>query len=187
MDMDQIPSSTTLSHSPQSSGWTLRVTPSRPGLRAAGNQPSARVPTPIVSNPVRPRLTPLQTPYSPSSPSRMRTKASDMVPRSTMTRMSDRLPSPVDEDEPHTPTTLTGSQLSMLSVSDMDIDGDGDGDVATPGRHESDSVLVRKQRQRSGAFISTPEAARKFSMGYRDDCEKCRNRVPGHMNHFLGP
>ena len=98
--------------------------------------------------------------------------------------MSDRLPSPVDEDEPHTPTTLTGSQLSMLSVSDMEIDGDGD--VTTPGPNDVESVVVRKQRQRSGAFISTPEAARKFSMGYRDDCDKCRNRVPGHMNHFLG-
>ena len=100
----------------------------------------------------------------------------------TMSILTDRLPSPVDEDEPHTPTTAAGSQLSMLSVSDMEIDGY----VATPGTKELEGVAVRKQRQRSGAFISTPEAARKVSMGYRDDCDRCRNKVPGHMNHFLG-
>jgi len=188
MEMDQTPSIPPVIRSPQpsTSGWTLRPTPTRSALRASGSQPSARIPTPIVSNPVRPKCVPLQTSWSPSSPSRMRTKATDSVPRSALSTMSDRLPSPVDEDEPHTPTTLTGSQLSMLSVSDMEIDGEGESDVATPGATDSESVVVRKQRQRSGAFISTPEAARKFSMGYRDDCEKCRNRVPGHMNHFLG-
>jgi hypothetical protein len=26
---------------------------------------------------------------------------------------------------------------------------------------------------------------RGISMGYRADCEKCRLKVPGHMNHFF--
>jgi len=49
----------------------------------------------------------------------------------------------------------------------------------------SGRVIVRKQRQRSGAFISSPDVAKRFQMGYRDGCEKCRDKVPGHMNHFV--
>lgn len=77
-------------------------------------------------------------------------------------------------------------------------------DVETPmddvdGRDSR--LIVRKQRQRSGALSSgqgsptpspvraNPDAGansrRGFSMGWRADCEKCRMRVPGHMNHFI--
>lgn len=63
------------------------------------------------------------------------------------------------------------------------------------------SLTVRKPRQRSGAVSSghggSPSPVRSdllgggggpkrgFSMGFRADCEKCRMRVPGHMNHFV--
>jgi hypothetical protein len=63
-------------------------------------------------------------------------------------------------------------------------------------------IWVRKQRQRSGAqsngsvspvrLIPTQNdtavgaiGRRGITIGYRADCEKCRNRVPGHMNHFV--
>jgi hypothetical protein len=56
-------------------------------------------------------------------------------------------------------------------------------------------LIVRKQRQRSGALSgadspvragpSSANSKRGFSMGFRADCEKCRLQVPGHMNHFL--
>lgn len=98
----------------------------------------------------------------------------------------ERFPSPISEDEPHTPTTenvtAAGSQLSMLSVTDMDLDMDPPADPVS----QLEPVTVRKQRQRSGAFTSPRETPKKFTMGYRDDCDKCRNKVPGHMNHFLG-
>lgn len=53
--------------------------------------------------------------------------------------------------------------------------------------------LARKGRARSGAISSSPDtprswhglSGRRFYMGYRDDCEKCRNRTPGHFAHFL--
>lgn len=185
MDLDTNDDRMTFSTSPdQLSSWSLRPAPTRTGLRSAGSQPSPRMPTPVVNGPARPKLSPLQSAGS-SSPSRMRSKASDTVPRSTLSNIiTDRLPSPVVEDEPHTPTTAAGSQLSLLSVNDMDVDDN----VATPVPSPSEigMLAVRRQRQRSGAFISTPEAARKFSMGYRADCQKCQDRVPGHMNHFLG-
>lgn len=135
------------------------------------------------------------------------------------------VPSPIDEDEVPTPPSAAeaaGSQLSMLSVSDMDME-QNDGSIPTisiePARfvnHSSgtglanefesavdlepmdsgpDNIIVRKQRQRSGALSngnspvragsSIMSGKRGFSMGFRPDCEKCQMRVPGHMNHFI--
>ncbi|KAF2167287.1 hypothetical protein M409DRAFT_66288 [Zasmidium cellare ATCC 36951] len=135
------------------------------------------------------------------------------------------VPSPIDEDEVLTPPSAAeaaGSQLSMLTVSDVDMDED-DSSVPTisidPARPSNvhtnvdlnndpdsavdfepmdngpDNIVVRKQRQRSGALSngnspvragpSNPGARRGFSVGFRADCEKCRMRVPGHMNHFI--
>jgi hypothetical protein len=64
-----------------------------------------------------------------------------------------------------------------------------------PMDHSPHELIVRKQRQRSGALSGADSPARAgpssttskrgFSMGFRADCEKCRLQVPGHMNHFL--
>ncbi|KAL5423298.1 hypothetical protein PMIN05_012405 [Paraphaeosphaeria minitans] len=88
-----------------------------------------------------------------------------------------RMPSPISEDEdiPDTPTAQTQSQLERLSVTTnhaaarMDTDMLPSSDTPTRGR------------KRSGALTGMG----RFSMGYRDDCEKCRLRVPGHYSHFL--
>ncbi|KAI7120563.1 hypothetical protein KC337_g13799 [Hortaea werneckii] len=138
---------------------------------------------------------------------------------------SDRLevPSPIDEDEVPTPPSAAeaaGSQLSMLSMDDMDVEQPGVPTITVdPARttpldagpngiaEHTDSgggpaqVIVRKQRQRSGATSNGSASpartgggmesafggpSRKgISIGYRADCEKCRMRVPGHMNHFI--
>lgn len=145
------------------------------------------------------------------------------------------VPSPIDEDEVPTPPSAAeaaGSQLQLLSVSDVEMQGAEGGDeyghstehipqIAgspsqsdaaqtpnSPFAHGPGSMMVRKQRQRSGAlsaagygspmrdasaYLSTthegdPNSAankRGISMGYRPDCEKCRLKVPGHMNHFF--
>ncbi|KAI5360878.1 hypothetical protein Slin14017_G090530 [Septoria linicola] len=131
------------------------------------------------------------------------------------------VPSPIDEDEVPTPPSAAeaaGSQLSMLSVSDVDMAENGNVptisiDPARPNLTHtgpnaelesaiesepmdcgSNNIIVRKQRQRSGALSSgnspvraAPAATKRsgFSMGFRPDCEKCRQRVPGHMNHFI--
>ncbi|KAK4493960.1 hypothetical protein PRZ48_015146 [Zasmidium cellare] len=136
------------------------------------------------------------------------------------------VPSPIDEDEVPTPPSAAeaaGSQLSMLTVSDVDMEEDdpsvptvsidparpsnvhtnadlsNDPDSAVdfePMDNGPDNIIVRKQRQRSGALSngnspvragpSNPGPRRGFSVGFRADCEKCRMRVPGHMNHFIG-
>lgn len=145
------------------------------------------------------------------------------------------VPSPIDEDEVPTPPSAAeaaGSQLSMLTVNDMDMEPIESPELPTISispstlnhaheqSHSVDSaidmetmddgrdarLIVRKQRQRSGALSSgqgSPSPVRGMesrhadmmmngsavkrvlSMGFRADCEKCRLRVPGHMNHFL--
>lgn len=158
----------------QSSSWTLRPSPLR-NPRMALNDQGSRVPTPIISVASRPKPVPLQTSDPTSGPS---------IPyfplRNHFGIATERVPSPISEDEPHTPTTVAGSQLSLLTVTDIDMD------MEPPEPPEVEVVVVRKQRARSGAFTSPRDPSKKLSMGYRDDCEKCRNRVPGHMNHFLG-
>jgi hypothetical protein len=124
---------------------------------------------------------------------------------------------------PPCPAETAESQLSMLSVTDVDMDADenlpsisvagvrnddiprhassmaDDSESAVdcdPMDHSPHELIVRKQRQRSGALSgadspvragpsSTANSKRGFSMGFRADCEKCRLQVPGHMNHFL--
>ncbi|KAF2687131.1 hypothetical protein K458DRAFT_296377 [Lentithecium fluviatile CBS 122367] len=92
---------------------------------------------------------------------------------------SRRMPSPISEDEdiPDTPTALTQSQLSRLSVTTHFNPSDCmDTDMAPPVMPPTP-----RGRKRSGALTGMG----RFSMGYRDDCEKCRQRVPGHYSHFL--
>jgi len=166
MDFSQSPE--------QSSSWTLRSSPLR-NPRMALDDRGSRVPTPIISVATRPKPVPLQTSDATCGPS-----LAYFPLRNHLGIATERVPSPISEDEPHTPTTVAGSQLSLLTVTDMDMD------MEPPEPPEIETVVVRKQRARSGAFTSPRDPSKKLSMGYRDDCEKCRNRVPGHMNHFLG-
>ena len=92
---------------------------------------------------------------------------------------SRRMPSPISEDEdiPDTPTALTQSQLSRLSFSHPNADQMETEMSPTP----LTLPPTPRGRKRSGALTGMG----RFSMGYRDDCEKCRQRVPGHYSHFL--
>ncbi|KAJ4376458.1 hypothetical protein N0V83_001742 [Neocucurbitaria cava] len=103
---------------------------------------------------------------------------------------SRRMPSPISEDEdiPDTPTALTQSQLSRLSFSHPHPPNSSD-QMETEVSDSADSAAALallppptpRGRKRSGALTGMG----RFSMGYRDDCEKCRLRVPGHYSHFL--
>ncbi|EDU51134.1 hypothetical protein A1F94_009648 [Pyrenophora tritici-repentis] len=88
---------------------------------------------------------------------------------------SRRMPSPISEDDdiPDTPTALTQSQLSRLSVSHDYMETEESSNLVPP--------ITPRTRKRSGALTGMG----RFSMGYRDDCEKCRQRVPGHYSHYL--
>lgn len=95
------------------------------------------------------------------------------------------------------------SPAHMDSAIDVEHSMDDSSAGSTPG------LTVRKPRQRSGAVSSgqgnqgSPSPVRGdfgglgvgagggggqkrgLSMGFRADCEKCRLRIPGHMNHFI--
>jgi hypothetical protein len=166
------------SHSPeQPTSWTLQNTPLRNPCMALDNRGS-RVPTPTVLLSARPKPTPLQGNTSVNS-----AYVASTSMRARLAGPRERFPSPISEDEPSTPTTAAGSRFSLLTVNDMDMDVE-----STPRPPpQTPDIHVRKQRARSGAFTSPRDhdASKKFSMGYRHECEKCRNNVPGHMNHFL--
>lgn len=180
-----------------------------------------RIPTPMM--PPRPKTSPIQT--------HIRRRH----PQETLGGERLDVPSPIDEDEVPTPPSAAeaaGSQLELLTVSDVEMQGversDGVEHLPQIAVSHSEtaisqvpnssfangpgSMMVRKQRQRSGALSAAgygspmrgasldgsnmvtmsstddPNAGgnkRGISMGYRPDCEKCRLKVPGHMNHFF--
>ena len=99
------------------------------------------------------------------------------------------MPSPIREDSMD--TEIAGTQLSRLRVTceeDMDMDEPSfDGYMTTtPTSAPSDTPISntppRTGRSRSGAMSAMN---RKIFTGFLEDCEKCRNRVPGHYMHFL--
>lgn len=87
--------------------------------------------------------------------------------------------------------------IALQSERSLQLDGSPD---LRHGLSRMDSIensMLRKTRARSGALsasgspmrdspgpVDTASGKRGFSMGYRADCDKCRHRVPGHMNHF---
>ena len=194
----------------------------------AGMMRTDRVPTPIIP-PDRMPMRSMQA--RPGAKQHIRQRhPQETIPNSDHLEV----PSPIDEDEVPTPPSAAeaaGSQLSMLTVNDMDMEPiqspelprisispstlnhtldqnhglDSAIDMETMDDGRDSRLIVRKQRQRSGALSSgqgSPSPVRGMesrhadmmnggavkrvlSMGFRADCEKCRLRVPGHMNHFV--
>lgn len=166
-----------------------------PGL----DQLSGRIPTPIHSN---------FHLAQPPPPARSRTESylsNTVLPgfaRPKQRLENDyRMPSPINEDSMET-SDLPSSQLSRLSVSQDSMDVD-DAVWSQSSHYPSSDSLPwdnipptpttpggRTGRARSGAFSSastTPQdkGGRRVVFGYREDCEKCRMRFPGHFAHFV--
>jgi hypothetical protein len=183
------------------------------------NHAGNRIPTPMM--PPRPKTSPIQT--------HIRRRH----PQENIGGERLDVPSPIDEDEVPTPPSAAeaaGSQLELLTVSDVEMQGversEGEHVPQIAVSQSSSaisqmpnasfangpgSIMVRKQRQRSGALSAAGYGSpmrgnsldsanmvtmnngdpnsnsnkRGISMGYRPDCEKCRLKVPGHMNHFF--
>ena len=52
---------------------------------------------------------------------------------------------------------------------------------ATPSPRKGHS----RSRHTLNSWTIHPGMKKSFSIGYRADCEKCRNKVPGHFNHII--
>ena len=90
-----------------------------------------------------------------------------------------RLPSPISEGE--------GSPAMLVSgLGEMQMDMDQDRNTPSKKGHCRSKHSLR-QWTGSGAEMGGNGAGmkRSFTMGYRADCEKCRNRVPGHFSHII--
>lgn len=97
-------------------------------------------------------------------------------------RRGRRLPSPISEGEP-SPSTIIGGFEDMQMEVDHSMSQEMERETPTKKGHHRSKHSVR-------AWVSTaeeraPVMKRSFSMGYRADCEKCRQRVPGHFSHII--
>jgi len=110
----------------------------------------------------------------------MNTTRTTLLMRHRVEQRDHAMPSPITEgDIDPTAALLTGSQLARLSMSGNGSDHDTMDTDESPATETP--TTPRKGRARSGAFTEK----RKYVVGYREDCEKCRHRVPGHYSHFL--
>ncbi|KAH7070271.1 hypothetical protein FB567DRAFT_217359 [Paraphoma chrysanthemicola] len=189
MDMeDDDPQIRSQPQSPYASTFLMRPAMLNASLFGADPaNPNGRIPTPIHPTFKRSGMNGLAFPTSGSAGSLQTSTGSPMpalqapssrkpTTRHDADNRSRRMPSPISEDEdiPDTPTALTQSQLSRLSFSQaeqMDTE-DVPANLVPP---------TPRGRKRSGALTGVG----RFSMGFRDDCEKCQMRVPGHYSHFL--
>lgn len=91
------------------------------------------------------------------------------------------LPSPISEGE-MSPSTITDglSDMQMESVEELER--------ITPRKkgHSRSKHSLRNWDGFGGQMSNHGTAPKKtFSIGYRADCEKCRNKVPGHFSHII--
>jgi hypothetical protein len=104
------------------------------------------------------------------------------------------MPSPISEDEADAQMVRLGRLSVSQQVGEMEgVEGSGgmyglNGMIVeeddADGENSAGPVSrpAMKGRKRSGALTGMPG---RFTMGYREDCEKCRARVAGHYSHFL--
>jgi hypothetical protein len=188
---------------PFASPISTRLTVSTATARSVLAQ-TPRIPTPIYGH-----FNALDTPSDSSIASPMTappTSAALPHPRirtSTMESQSDAffrrraLPSPISEDENmDSPTVMTKAMLSNLKMSATPLrESFPDHDLMSPQSARSvpkhwmnaPGLTPARNRRRSDAISGGAGETGKvvFSMGYRADCEKCRERVPGHYSHVL--
>lgn len=91
---------------------------------------------------------------------------------------------------------------SLSTLSDMTGDSSHDSPCAGPNDNHDPSChanamdieipaapLPKKGHTRSrhtlNSWTQVPGMKKSFSIGYRADCEKCRQKVPGHFNHII--
>ena len=191
-----------------SSSLLSRLDVPRPGSGKGGaiNAQNARVPTPIyghfttIDTPSDKSVStpPVAPPTSAALPHpRVRTSTNDSTENFFRRRA---LPSPISEDENmDSPTVMTKSMFSNLRMSTTPaadkfpqselgmISPKSPKDYIPKHWASAPGLTMAKNRRRSDAISGGVGESGKvvFSMGFRADCEKCRERVPGHYSHVL--
>ena len=153
--------------SPQASPRT--VTPPSPGFKAPIRSPhnsvfGGRLPTPIYGH------------FQQSIDAKMEMGEDPeiIIPRSQQEIEYEnyvrrrRLPTPITEDEAMAEFPTTAGGMTRHIAMNTYIYNGQQSSIKTPN-----------------GFITSPRGRLSFSMGFRADCEMCRNRVPGHTNHIF--
>lgn len=197
---------------PDSAAYSTFSTPMLSRLEIPGggsgkaNAQKARIPTPIYGHFAAidtPSDTGVSTPQTapPTSAAlphpRIRTSTQDSSDAFFRRRA---LPSPISEDENmDSPTVMTKSMLSNLRMSTAPLSDNfpqPPPDLISPESPPHDmpkswmnapGLTMSRNRMRSDAISGGAGETGKvvFSMGFRADCGKCRERVPGHYSHVL--
>ena len=195
--------------SPYSSSPTHTITPSSPSLDAMANSQSTQMsdvgvynddmemsdsfhlsPGPFQSDPSTTISNRIPTPiHSSFAPYIRAEKASlhhdtDFADDEAIVdrfRRGRRLPSPISEGE-------TSPSVIVEGLGEMQMD------IESTTQELEKNTPTKKGHTRSKHSLRSwtgmgelggTGTKRTFSMGYRHDCEKCRNKVPGHFNHII--
>jgi len=143
----------------------------------------------------------MPTPIQPSFAAQVRGQQhdwagnNDNVPR-TMASEGDwqnvqnnrRLPSPISEcDDMHVnlqPPSPHGMQHPNAMMEDrassQPPEADGESPMPSPERRGH-----MRSKHTINSWTWQPGMKKSFSIGYRADCDKCRDKVPGHFNHIV--
>ncbi|RJE18926.1 hypothetical protein PHISCL_08744 [Aspergillus sclerotialis] len=102
-----------------------------------------------------------------------------------------RLPSPISEDE----SSFTKSTKASFDDAEMAYSSPQPVSppsyelhrvsAPTPLNRSPSMVYPERMRQQNHRSGSPPTKKVSFSMGYRADCDKCRNKIPGHYSHII--
>ena len=103
--------------------------------------------------------------------------------------LSERAPTPIQQRFPDSDMEMSDSFPSRTVLSPM-----LNGDLPSPGE-EADHMMSDLSFFNDTRHLSSSEPSRttdnpssrqaRLHMGYRADCEKCRQHVPGHYTHIL--
>lgn len=95
-------------------------------------------------------------------------------------RRGRRLPSPISEGEMSPSVIVEG-----LEDMQMEVEHEMEKETPTKKGHSRSKHSLRNWTGFGGESGNGTGMKRSFTMGYRADCEKCRNKVPGHFSHII--
>ncbi|KAM0142733.1 hypothetical protein ACHAP3_001839 [Botrytis cinerea] len=105
-------------------------------------------------------------------------------------RRGRRLPSPISEGEMSPSVIVNGINDMQMEVEPSFPSPEFEKEIPTPHKkgHTRSKHSLRNWNGSTGELMGNLDGVgtkKSFSMGYRADCDKCRNKVPGHFSHII--
>ena len=102
-----------------------------------------------------------------------------------------RPPSPISEDEgsftKSPKASFDDAEMAYATSQPVSSPSYGSDRVIDPTHQSESPSMAYPERIKQPGYLFSPSPTKKvsFSMGYRSDCDKCRNKVPGHYSHII--